>query len=203
MGIYEELQARGLIAQVTDEEEIRDLINNGKAVFYIGFDPTADSLHVGHFTSTETKRYFYFISLCNKFSGSINFGIQIICFNIWRKAYFLELYHLLLFSGFFFFSGQFITILAIVDNFAYRRFRGRSNLYQIKFCLLRKPHCFFCGHDSKLLTLGADQADLFVIDGFIQFMHLLTNGRNTSVPKITKRGYQTGTRATTNCLPAV
>ena len=49
MGIYEELQARGLIAQVTDEEEIRDLVNNGKATFYIGFDPTADSLHVGHF----------------------------------------------------------------------------------------------------------------------------------------------------------
>ena len=49
MGIYEELQARGLIAQVTDEEEIRELVNNGKAVFYIGFDPTADSLHVGHF----------------------------------------------------------------------------------------------------------------------------------------------------------
>lgn len=49
MGIYEELQARGLIAQVTDEELIRDLINNGKATFYIGFDPTADSLHVGHF----------------------------------------------------------------------------------------------------------------------------------------------------------
>ncbi len=49
MGIYEELQARGLIAQVTDEPLIRDLVNNGKAVFYIGFDPTADSLHVGHF----------------------------------------------------------------------------------------------------------------------------------------------------------
>ena len=49
MGIYEELQARGLIAQVTDEEGIRDLVNSGKAVFYIGFDPTADSLHVGHF----------------------------------------------------------------------------------------------------------------------------------------------------------
>ncbi|MBO4583510.1 MAG: tyrosine--tRNA ligase [Clostridia bacterium] len=49
MKIYEELQARGLIAQVTDEEEIRDLINNGGARFYIGFDPTADSLHVGHF----------------------------------------------------------------------------------------------------------------------------------------------------------
>ncbi|MDO4459437.1 MAG: tyrosine--tRNA ligase [Clostridia bacterium] len=49
MGIYEELQARGLIAQVTDEEKIRDLVNNGKATFYIGFDPTADSLHVGHF----------------------------------------------------------------------------------------------------------------------------------------------------------
>ena len=49
MGIYEELQARGLIAQVTDESEIRELINNGGARFYIGFDPTADSLHVGHF----------------------------------------------------------------------------------------------------------------------------------------------------------
>ena len=49
MGIYEELQARGLIAQVTDEERIKELVNNGKATFYIGFDPTADSLHVGHF----------------------------------------------------------------------------------------------------------------------------------------------------------
>lgn len=49
MGIYEELVARGLIAQVTDEKEIREMINNGKATFYIGFDPTADSLHVGHF----------------------------------------------------------------------------------------------------------------------------------------------------------
>ncbi len=49
MKVYEELKARGLIAQVTDEEPIRDLIDNGKAVFYIGFDPTADSLHVGHF----------------------------------------------------------------------------------------------------------------------------------------------------------
>ena len=49
MGIYEELQKRGLVAQVTDEEEIRELVNAGKAVFYIGFDPTADSLHVGHF----------------------------------------------------------------------------------------------------------------------------------------------------------
>lgn len=49
MTLYEELQARGLIAQVTDEELIKDLINNGKATFYIGFDPTADSLHVGHF----------------------------------------------------------------------------------------------------------------------------------------------------------
>ena len=49
MQIYEELVARGLIAQVTDEAEIKDLINNGKATFYIGFDPTADSLHVGHF----------------------------------------------------------------------------------------------------------------------------------------------------------
>ena len=49
MGIYEDLQARGLIAQVTNEPEIREMVNNGKATFYIGFDPTADSLHVGHF----------------------------------------------------------------------------------------------------------------------------------------------------------
>ena len=49
MTIYDELVARGLIAQVTDEEEIKEMINNGKATFYIGFDPTADSLHVGHF----------------------------------------------------------------------------------------------------------------------------------------------------------
>jgi len=49
MTVYDELVARGLIAQVTDEKEIKDLVNNGKAVFYIGFDPTADSLHVGHF----------------------------------------------------------------------------------------------------------------------------------------------------------
>lgn len=49
MTVFDELKARGLLAQLTDEEEIRDLINNGKATFYIGFDPTADSLHVGHF----------------------------------------------------------------------------------------------------------------------------------------------------------
>ena len=49
MNIYEELRERGLIAQVTDEEEIRQLVNTGGARFYIGFDPTADSLHVGHF----------------------------------------------------------------------------------------------------------------------------------------------------------
>ena len=49
MTVYEELVARGLIAQITDEDEIKEMINNGKAVFYIGFDPTADSLHVGHF----------------------------------------------------------------------------------------------------------------------------------------------------------
>ncbi|MBE6626179.1 MAG: tyrosine--tRNA ligase [Ruminococcaceae bacterium] len=49
MTIFDELKARGLIAQMTDEEQIKDLINNGKATFYIGFDPTADSLHVGHF----------------------------------------------------------------------------------------------------------------------------------------------------------
>ncbi len=57
MGIYEELVERGLIAQVTDDEQIRELVNNGKAVFYIGFDPTADSLHVGHFMAlTLMKR---------------------------------------------------------------------------------------------------------------------------------------------------
>ena len=49
MGVYEELVARGLVAQVTNEEKIRDLINNGEAVYYIGYDATADSLHVGHY----------------------------------------------------------------------------------------------------------------------------------------------------------
>ena len=49
MGIFEELQQRQLIAQITNEQEVKDLINSGKARFYIGFDPTADSLHVGHF----------------------------------------------------------------------------------------------------------------------------------------------------------
>lgn len=56
MGIYEELQARGLIAQVTDEPEIRELINRGGAKFYIGFDPTADSLHVGHFMALSLMK---------------------------------------------------------------------------------------------------------------------------------------------------
>ena len=56
MGIYEELEERGLIAQVTDEKEIRDLINRGGAKFYIGFDPTADSLHVGHFMTLSLMR---------------------------------------------------------------------------------------------------------------------------------------------------
>ena len=56
MGVYEELQRRGLIAQTTDEEKIRDLVNSGKAVFYIGFDPTADSLHVGHFMALSLMK---------------------------------------------------------------------------------------------------------------------------------------------------
>ena len=57
MTLYDELVARGLIAQVTDEAEIKDLINNGKATFYIGFDPTADSLHVGHFMMAGNKPF--------------------------------------------------------------------------------------------------------------------------------------------------
>ncbi|NLZ38028.1 MAG: tyrosine--tRNA ligase [Firmicutes bacterium] len=56
MNVYEELLARGLIAQVTDEEEIKELVNNGKATFYIGFDPTADSLHVGHFMALSLMK---------------------------------------------------------------------------------------------------------------------------------------------------
>jgi len=56
MNIYDELQARGLIAQVTDEEEIKELVNTGKATFYIGFDPTADSLHVGHFMALSLMK---------------------------------------------------------------------------------------------------------------------------------------------------
>ncbi len=57
MTVYEELKARGLVAQVTDEEEIRDLVNAGKMTFYIGFDPTADSLHVGHFVQLIMMRH--------------------------------------------------------------------------------------------------------------------------------------------------
>lgn len=49
MGVYDELKARGMVAQVTNEEQVKDLLNNQKTAFYIGFDPTADSLHVGHF----------------------------------------------------------------------------------------------------------------------------------------------------------
>lgn len=56
MGVFEELQERGLIAQITNEEEIRNLVNTGKAVFYLGFDPTADSLHVGHFMALSMMR---------------------------------------------------------------------------------------------------------------------------------------------------
>lgn len=56
MTVFEELRARGLIAQTTDEEEIKELINNGKATFYIGFDPTADSLHVGHFMALSLMK---------------------------------------------------------------------------------------------------------------------------------------------------
>ncbi len=56
MGVYEDLQRRGLIAQTTDEQQIRELVNSGKAVFYIGFDPTADSLHVGHFMALSLMK---------------------------------------------------------------------------------------------------------------------------------------------------
>ena len=56
MGVYDELKARGLIAQLTNEEKVRDLLNNGKTSFYIGFDPTADSLHVGHFCLLYTSK---------------------------------------------------------------------------------------------------------------------------------------------------
>ena len=56
MTVWEELKARGLIAQVTDEDEIKEMVNNGKATFYIGFDPTADSLHVGHFRRARRRQ---------------------------------------------------------------------------------------------------------------------------------------------------
>ena len=56
MGIYEELQERGLIAQVTNEDEIREMVNSGRAVFYIGFDCTADSLTAGHFMALTLMR---------------------------------------------------------------------------------------------------------------------------------------------------
>jgi tyrosyl-tRNA synthetase len=57
MNVFEELKARGLIAQLTDEEEIRELVNGGKATFYIGYDATADSLHVGHFLQLVVMRH--------------------------------------------------------------------------------------------------------------------------------------------------
>ena len=56
MTVYDELKARGLIAQVTNEEEISKMVNEGKAVFYIGFDPTADSLHVGHYGTLSYEK---------------------------------------------------------------------------------------------------------------------------------------------------
>jgi len=59
MTLYDELIARGLIAQVTNEEEIKNMINNGKATFYIGFDCTADSLHVGHFMAPCLEEFYY------------------------------------------------------------------------------------------------------------------------------------------------
>ena len=57
MGLYEELKNRGMIAQVTDEDAVRELLNNGKATFYIGFDPTADSLHIGHFIQLKVMAH--------------------------------------------------------------------------------------------------------------------------------------------------
>ena len=86
MGIYEELVARGLIAQVTNEEEIREMINNGKATFYIGFDCTADSLTAGHFmacllyTSTYSPirgpegniEYLGYLKKCDEPDGSFD-----------------------------------------------------------------------------------------------------------------------------------
>ena len=62
MTVYEELQARGLIAQVTSEEEVSKLVNAGKATFYIGFDPTADSLHVGHFMWERSEKLAWFLT---------------------------------------------------------------------------------------------------------------------------------------------
>ena len=68
MQIYEELKARGLIAQVTNEEEIREMVNTGKAVFYIGFDPTADSLHVAIAADRERRKTFVLAALTVKLS---------------------------------------------------------------------------------------------------------------------------------------
>ena len=64
MTTYDELVARGLVAQVTDEDELKELINTGKAVFYIGFDATADSLHVGHFNEEITNGWKQTNSTC-------------------------------------------------------------------------------------------------------------------------------------------
>ena len=74
MGVYDELKARGLIAQLTNEEKVRDLLNNGKTSFYIGFDPTADSLHVGHFVQIMV-----ILSILPGFSSRVRTKRGIIC----------------------------------------------------------------------------------------------------------------------------
>ena len=76
MTVWEELKARGLIAQVTDEDEIKEMVNNGKATFYIGFDPTADSLHVGHFMALCLMKRLQMAGnrpIANRFTGGRQF----------------------------------------------------------------------------------------------------------------------------------
>ena len=115
----------------------------------------------------------------------------------------LDLHHMLVLSGLFFPLALLKPKLSVVHQLAHRRSGLGRDLDQVQPLFVSNPQRLRGGHDAQLLPLGTDQADLPVIDGFIQFMHLLTNGRNTSVPKITKRGYQTGIRTTTNRLAAV
>ena len=100
-----------------------------------------------------------------------------------RHPNLFDLNHMLVLSGLFLPLALFKPELTVVHQLAHRRGSLRRDLNQVQPLLVSNPQRLRGGHNAQLLTLGADQADFPIIDGFIQFMHLFTNGRNTSVPK--------------------
>ena len=117
-----------------------------------------------HLTAAETKCYFYFVALCNELAGCTYFGIKIIGVNVWRKANFLDFNCFLFFLCFFFLAGQFISVLSVVDNFANRRFRCRSNFHKIQTCFLCFQVRISGRHNSKLFSVLTDQTNFSVSD---------------------------------------